>query len=175
MSEEFQKHEGEITVETAAEAIGMTETHTVTISHAQEAYASWYIDVLIYTVVLNLFDEYVEGVQIDSFTISILTALLLKGMLVLVGRFEHRVHHWFEQKEGTAWRVLGVLTTLIILILSKLLILEIVNWVFGDRVELGHFVTVMALILTMIVARALADWIYRQLGPPMNSEQDSEA
>jgi hypothetical protein len=133
---------------------------------------SWYVDVLIYTIVLNLFDEYVEAVHIDSFTISLLTALLLKLMLVFIGRFEHRVHHWFDQKEGTAWRILGTLTILVILILGKLLILEAVNWVFGDRVELGHFVTVLVLILTMIVARALAEWVYRQLGPAMEAEQD---
>lgn len=59
--------------------------------------------------------------------------------------------------------------------MGKLLILEVVNWVFGDRVELGHFVTVLVLILTMIVARAVADWVYRQLGPDMESGPDNEA
>lgn len=175
MTEETQKHAGETTEETSAERIGVTETHKVIISKAQEAYASWYIDVLIYTIVLNLFDEYVEAVRIDSFTISLLTALLLKLMLVFIGRFEDRIHHWFDQKEGSAWHILGILTTVVILILGKLLILEVVNWVFGDRVELGHFVTVLVLILTMIVARALADWVYRKLGPAMKSGQDNEA
>ena len=175
MTEETQKHASKTTEKTAAEKIGVTETHKVIISKAQEAYASWYIDVLIYTIVLNLFDEYVEAVRIDSFTISLLTALLLKLMLVFISRFEDRIHHWFEQKEGSAWHILGILTTVVILILGKLLILEVVNWVFGDRVELGHFVTVLVLILTMIVARALADWVYRKLGPAMKSGQDNEA
>lgn len=40
-------------------------------THAQEWYLSWTVDLLVYTVVLNLFDEYVEGVVIESFTISI--------------------------------------------------------------------------------------------------------
>jgi hypothetical protein len=54
--------------------------------------------------------------------------------------------------------------TITILILGKLFILEAVNFVFGDRVELGHFVEVLVLILTMIVTRAIAEWIYRRLG-----------
>jgi CDP-diglyceride synthetase len=143
---------------------------TVTITVAQEKYVSWYVDVLIYIVVLNLFDEYAEAVRIDSFTISILTALLLKLMLVLIGRVEHRVHHYFAEKEGAFYRVLGIVVTFAILILGKLLILEVVNWVFGDRVELGHFVEVLVLILTMIIARELANWVYRKLGPPAETE-----
>ena len=51
---------------------------TVVLSKAQERWSSWMIDLLIYTIVLNLFDEYVHGVEIESFTISILTAFLLK-------------------------------------------------------------------------------------------------
>ena len=179
MSEENNMKEQDLEQEEAMEpvsaALSTADTETVTISRAQETYVSWYVDVLIYTIVLNLFDEYVEAVHIASFTISLLTALLLKLMLVFITRFEHRIHHWFDQKEGTAWHILGIVTTMVILILGKLLILEVVNWVFGDRVELGHFVTVLVLILTMIVARALADWFYRQLGPDMKSEQDHEA
>ena len=62
----------------------------------------------------------------------------------------------------------------LILFLSKFLILEIVNLVFGDRVELGHFVELVVLIVTMIVARAIADWIYRRLGSHAEAEQDLE-
>jgi hypothetical protein len=73
-----------------------SNTRTVAITKAQEAYVSWYVDVLIYTVVLNLFVEYSEAVKIDSFTISILTALLLKLILVFLERIEGRVHHYFR-------------------------------------------------------------------------------
>lgn len=151
-----------------------SETSTVTITSAQEVYVSWYVDVLIYTVVLNLFVEYVEKVTIDSFTISILTALLLKLLLTFVERFEHRVKHYFDQKEGTGFKILGFVVIFLILFLSKLLILEIVNLVFGDAVELGHFVEVVALIVTMIVARELANWAYRRLGPALSDDQPAE-
>ena len=148
-----------------------SDTRTVTITKAQEAYVSWYVDVLIYTVVLNLFVEYSEAVKIDSFTISILTALLLKLILVFLERIEGRVHHYFEQKAGTVWKVVGFVVTITILILGKLFILEAVNFVFGDRVELGHFVEVLVLILAMIVTRAIAVWFYKRLGTGDEAEQ----
>ena len=149
----------------------LAAARTVTITRAQEIYASWYVDVLIYTVVLNLFVEYSEAVRIDSFTISLLTALLLKLLLVIVEQIEHRVHHYFEQKEGTLFKVLGFVVTITILILGKLLILEVVNLVFGDRVELGHFVQVLVLIVAMIASREIANWIYRRLGTGTKAEQ----
>ena len=148
------------------------EEAKATVTRAQYTYVSWYVDILIYTVVLNLFVEYGEAIQIDSFTISLLTAILLKALLALIGRFEHRVHHYFEQKEGTFWKILSWVVIISILFLSKFLILEIVNLVFGDRVELGHFIEVVVLIISMIVARALADWIYKRLGTGEKAEQD---
>ncbi len=142
----------------------MVETHTISINPLQEAYASWSIDILIYIVVLNLFVEYSDAIVIESFTISILTAILLKLMLEFFERLEWMNLRFFQKKEGTVWTVVGFFVILSILILSKFIILEVVNFVFGDLVELGHFLDVIALILTMIAARALAVCIYNRLG-----------
>ena len=47
-------------------------------TRAQQRFASWTADVLVYIVVLNLFVDFVDTIVIDSFWISILTAVLLK-------------------------------------------------------------------------------------------------
>lgn len=60
-----------------------------------------------------------------------------------------------------------------ILFVGKLFILEAVDYVFGDKVELGHFVEVLVLILTMIISRLLAEWIYKRLGK--NTEHNDVA
>ena len=52
----------------------------------------------------------------------------------------------------------------LILFTSKLIILEIVNFVFGDEVELGHFIDILFLILAMMVARWAVGKIYVSLG-----------
>ena len=135
-----------------------------TLTSAQRWYVSWTADLLVYTVVLNLFDEYVEGVRIESFTISILTAALLKIMLVLLGGIEHRVHHYFANRDEGWARPVGAVLIFGILFGGKLLILEVVNLVFGDEVELGRIIEVVALILTMMLSRAVMDRIFRRLG-----------
>jgi hypothetical protein len=125
---------------------------------------SWTKDVLIYVVVLNLFVEYAEKIVIDSFTISILTAILLKALLDVILGLEHRVAHFFEARPGKLSKFMRIMSTWLILFLSKFLILEAVDLVFGDHVELGKFVHVLGLVIALMVARELVQRIYIALG-----------
>lgn len=137
---------------------------TVVLTRAQAWYADWSIDILIYTVVINLFVQYVDAVVIDSFAISLLTAVLLKVMLVLLGRFEEPVSEYFQSKGTAAAKVVGTVAVFAIIFVGKLLIFEIVTLVFGDDVELGSFPQELALIITMIVARELMNRLFDRLG-----------
>lgn len=142
----------------------------IKITVAQERFASWMTDVLVYTVVLNLFVEYADAIVIDSFTISILTAVLLKALLDVIGGLEHRVAAYFKAREGTLNKVLGAVSVFGILFISKFVILEVVNVVFGDHVDLGHFIDIILLIVAMIAARLIVRQIYVRLGEdPMAS------
>ncbi|MGI9529618.1 MAG: hypothetical protein ACR2NG_07900 [Acidimicrobiia bacterium] len=143
-----------------------TETRNVVITTRQSVYLSWTTDILIYTVVLNLFVEYVDNAVIDSFTISVLTAVLLKILLDLVLGFEHRVHGFYAAKEGAFFKVAGAVSLFAILFLGKLFILEVVDLVFGDHVELGHLLEVIVLVLALIISRELLHRFYVWLGDP---------
>ena len=141
-----------------------TDSGTFTVTSAQRRYSKAMADVLIYIVVLNLFVEFVDAVVIDSFYISILTAVLLTLLLDVLVVVEHKVHAYFESKEAAIFNVIGIVAVFAILFTSKLLILEIVNFVFGEHVELGHFIDVLLLILAMMGTRRLAQVIYESLG-----------
>jgi hypothetical protein len=117
-------------------------------------------------VVLNLFVQYSDKVVIDRFMISVLTAVLLTALLWLITRIEKRVHHFFfDEHEGTGSRILGVVAIWTILFGSKFLILEVVDWVFGDHVELGKLIEVILLVVAMLVANGIMQSIFRRLGP----------
>lgn len=141
-----------------------TQTAVVTITSKQQRFLSWAADVLVYIVVLNLFVEFVDAIVIESFWISILTAVLLQALLSVVVGLEHNVGEFFERMGSTWSRIAEVVAKFLILFTSKLLILEIVNFVFGDQVELGHFLDVLALIIAMMAARAITQRIYMGLG-----------
>jgi hypothetical protein len=136
----------------------------ITMTRRQAAFADWVTDVFVYIVVINLFVEYAPAVIIESFSLSILTAILMKLMLDAITRFEHRIVGFFRSKEGVFFQVMGTLAFFTILAAGKLLILEVVNIVFGDEVQLGHFVEVLVLIVAMMVARELVQRVYKRLG-----------
>ena len=134
-----------------------------TITPAQARFISWISEVLVDIVVLNLFVEYAHAVVIDSFAISILTALLLKLMVDAVKGLEQGVSAYFAAKPGGAWRTVRVVAVLVNLFLSKFLILEVVNVVFRDHVELGSFIEVAAIVVTMLAANFMLQGVYQKL------------
>ena len=88
----------------------------------------------------------------------------MKLAIDAVKGLEHRVASYFRGKQGLVWRALGLISVFSILFLSKFVILELVNIVFGDDVELGHFIEIVAVILTMLVGSALLRLVFRRLG-----------
>jgi hypothetical protein len=140
-----------------------TPAHAIT--GRQLAFLALSVNVLVNIVVLNLFVEYADKVVIDSFTISIFTAILLTAMLFLITRFEHRISDFFfERHEGRAWRIGGVLAVWGVLFGSKFVILEVVDVVFGDHVELGKLVEVILIVVVMLVAKAVVAKVFDALG-----------
>ena len=141
----------------------------VTITRRQEIFISWTKDVLIYIVVLNLFVEFNPKIVIDSFTISIFTAIVLKILLEIILRIEHVVGDFFKSRPGKLSNFLRILSTWLILFLSKFVILEVIDIIFGEHVELGKFLDVIVLVIILMLARELFQRIYISLG-----ERESE-
>lgn len=139
----------------------------------QLVFFSWTKDLLIYIVVLNLFVEYVDQVVIDSFTVSILTAILLKALLEIILGLKRQVARFLGARPGNVWKFLRITSTWLILFLSKFLILKVEDLVFGDRVELGNFVQIYILVIAMMIARAGVQWIYISLGSSETASAES--
>ena len=72
----------------------------VTVTRRQQVFAGAVLSVLVNVVVLNLFVEFADEVVIDSFWISVLTAVLLTTMIGILARFEQRIHHYFFEKHS---------------------------------------------------------------------------
>ena len=140
------------------------DSEMVRITHAQHVFADWMTAVLVYTVILNLFVEHSEAFTIDSFSISILTAIVLKALLAIIVRFEHRVAAFFRAKEGRVYRVLGIVSTIAVLFFSKFIILEIIDIIFREHVEIKGFIPMVALIITLLIGEQVVHRVYERLG-----------
>jgi hypothetical protein len=141
------------------------ESSLIPPSKRQLVFLSWTKDILIYTTVLNLFVEFNQKIIIDSFTISIFTAIILKILLEVILKLEHKV-----AAALTGYKFLRILIVWLILFGSKFLILEVIDFIFGEHVSLGKFLDVILLVIVMMVAREVFQQIFRSLGKREDKE-----
>src|SRR5215475_13712529 len=167
-----------------ADALSAPDTVTAYIDHVpdqdhgaadrlQPRVAAAVVDVFVYVVVLNLFVEYLPRVISETFTLSLLTAVLLKGVLEIVVAAKNRVKARFRQASTPVGKVVAAVLFWVVLFGSKFLVLEVVNLVFGDRVSLGGFFSVTGLILALLVSGAAVRRLLRQPGRAQVPRADS--
>jgi len=113
------------------------------------------VDVFVYVVILGLTVQFLPGVLSESFLLTLLTALLLKAVLEGVLRLKKAVVGRIRSAAGAPWRRAAAIATLVLILPgSKLVVLWLVDLVFGDAVRLGGFFAVTGLIIVLTLARA---------------------
>jgi len=136
-------------------------------SRRQQIFFRYVFFVLVDLTVLNLIDQYWDLVFIENFTISLLTALLLQVLLQATMVIEHRIANYFKKKSGVSARILRGLSTWAVLFVSKLVILEAINIVFGNSVLFGGplhgLISFVVVVVAIIVAEQVLNWMYHSL------------
>ena len=112
------------------------------------------VDVFVYVVVLNLAIEYVPSVISERFTLSLLTAALLKIALELVIMAKNHVLDRLRAATTRRTKIVAALSLWVFSAGSKLVVLESMDLVFGDSVSLGGFIPVSLLVLALLAARS---------------------
>jgi hypothetical protein len=139
-----------------------------TLSNKQRLFVRYFTAVLIDLVVLNLFAEYSTKVYIDSFTTSLLAAIVLQILLKLTIAIEHKVGAFYKTRPGAFNTFLRFFFAWLLLFGSKFVILEAITLFFGDDVRFtGRFngiVTLIVVIVAMLVAEEVVVRLYRKLG-----------
>lgn len=123
------------------------------------------VDVFVYVVVLNLAIEYLPRVLSETFTLSLLTAVVLKCVLEVVVLAKNAVRARLRAASTPAGTVVAALLLWVVLFGSKFAVLEVVALIFGDRVSLGGFLSVTFLILALLLARAGVRRLLRDSSP----------
>jgi hypothetical protein len=137
-------------------------------STGQKLFVRYFTAILTDLVVLNLFVEYWRHVTINSFTISLMVAILLQVLLKITLALEHRVADYFNAKTGGTAKFMRYFSAWAILFASKFVILAAVNFAFGDDVRFGGpYHGVVAFIVVVVAILGAEEFIarlYRRLG-----------
>jgi hypothetical protein len=136
-------------------------------SNKQRLFVRYFTGILIDLTVLNLFVEYSEHVVIDSFTISLLAAVLLQVLLKATLALEHRVAAYYKAKPGGFAKFMRYFTAWLIIFGSKFVILEALAFAFGNDVHFGGplhgLVILIVVVIVMLVAEEAIVQLYRRL------------
>lgn len=156
-----------------AEEIQKT-TITQTYNRRQKIFNQYIVFILIDLTVLGLFSQYWEYVFIETFTIGLLTAVLLQFLMQGALQIEHFAAHFFEKKMGITSKVFRGFSAWVIIFISKLVILEAINLFFGDSVvfagPIHGVVAFIIVVLVMVIAEQSIGWIYRSLADKETKE-----
>ena len=112
------------------------------------------IDVFVYVVVLNLAVQYLPAVISETFTLSLLTAALLKVTLELVLLLKGAVLARLRAATTRRAKTTSALLLWVVAVGSKLVVLWLIDIVFGGLVSLGGFVPVTLLVIALLMSRA---------------------
>ena len=137
-------------------------------TNGQRLFIRYFTGVLIDLVVLNLFVEYSGKVVVDSFTTSLLAAIVLQLLLKATIAVEHRVGAYFKAKPPSALMTfLRYFCAWLVLFGSKFVILDALSYAFGDSVRfVGRFhglIVLIIVVVVMLLAEELIVRFYRKL------------
>lgn len=138
-----------------------------TYSDRQRLFLRYYTGTLMDLVVLCLFSEWSDKVEVDSFTIALLAAVLLQALLKGTIAVEHWVASHFKGKTGGWWKFARYFCAWLVLFGSKFVILEALSFAFGDSVKfegaLHGLVWLIIVVVVMLIAEEIMVRVYRRL------------
>jgi len=142
--------------------------HAGSFTNHQRLFIRYTYSVLVDLTVLNIFNEYWGNVYIETFTISLLAAIVLQVLLQVTIAIEHRVASFCLKKGGKSAKFKRTFATWGILFGSKLIILEILDLIFGDSIKfsgaLHGIVAFIIVVIAIITVEQIMRKIYISLG-----------
>jgi hypothetical protein len=139
-----------------------------TVNLSQQRFLKYTLLVLLDLTTLNLFNQYWDYVYIETFTISLLIAVLLQILMQTAIHIEEFVaERFFAGKTSIQAKVARGVRAWVIIFISKLIILEIINFAFGTRVlftgPIDGVAAFLVVVIVIIIVEQSVMKIYRSL------------
>ena len=137
------------------------------VNNRQRLYLGYTIVILLYLTIINFCDEYWDWVSIEAFSISMLVSILLVVGLAFFIKMEGKAADHFKSKPGAKAKVLRGISSYILLVGGKFVLMGVIAVLFGDLVKFsGPFhgaVAFIGLVTAVLVADGIVKKIYTSL------------
>lgn len=121
----------------------------------KKTFREWVLGVLVYMVVLSLFDDYTDFVFITSASTILMASLVLQALMSWTLDFEKWIGSKFKYPEGTKFKPAKFFAVWAVLFLSKFVFLWVIDILFGENVEFSGFVALILVIVSMIIVKEI--------------------
>ncbi|GEA58846.1 hypothetical protein VCO01S_00390 [Vibrio comitans NBRC 102076] len=115
-------------------------------------------------MVLGLFGEFWINVHIDSFSIGLLAAAILQLLLRVSVLLESKIVLVTNRFNARIKVISKVVLTWCLLFFSKLLMLEIIDFIFGDKIDfsgvLDGVIAFIVVVITMVISEVMIRRFY---------------
>lgn len=118
---------------------------------------------LVYSVVLGFFNDYTAILDTKSYSTTFFVAIVLQVLTYLTVLLKKRIAGIFKQKTGRWAKVGLVMSVWLILFFSKFVFLAVLSFIFKESIEISGFVGLMAIIVTMTIAKEALDYTFNKL------------
>jgi len=118
---------------------------------------------LVYSVVLGFFNDYTSLLTTSSYSVTFMVAIVMQLLTYATLQLKNKVAYYFKQKSGRLSQVTLVISVWLVLFLSKFVFLAVIDFIFGQYVEISGFIGLLAIILTMTIAKQLIDYVFDKL------------
>lgn len=119
----------------------------------QDTYRDWVLGTLVYMVVLSLFNDYTNMINISSASTILFASLILQALTFWTLGFKKWLGSQFNYSKDKKFKPAKFFSLWAVLFFSKFIFLWIIDVVFGQNVEISGFVGLLLIILVMTIIK----------------------
>lgn len=140
------------------------KTKVAAFNNRQLLFKELFVGTLIYAVVLAFFGDYTDIVQATSFSMIFLAAIVLEVLTCGVMALKKHIVQWLKDKSGIFYRFCMFFCVWLVMFSSKLVFIWVIDFIFGEHMNIHGFFGVLWLVLSVTILHKLADRVFLLLG-----------
>lgn len=130
----------------------------------QKLFWDMILGILVYAVVLGFFEDYTTIISTWSYSTTFLVAIVMQLLTYATFWLKSQIVKRFRGREEKRYLTILIFGVWAIMFISKFVFLAVIDFIFGNSVEISGFIGLVIIIITMSVVKKLIDATYIRLG-----------
>ncbi len=135
---------------------------TTTTSPKQDLFREMVLGTLLYSVVLGFFNDYTDILSTKSYSTTFAVAIVMQLLTYATFLLKDVIVTKLKQKENVKKAYIAF-SIWLIMFFSKFIFLAVLDFIFGDNIEISGFIGLLLIIICLTVAQKIVQTIYKKL------------